>query len=96
MYNPTVSVIVNTHNRADHLKRLFDCLSRQTYDNFEVIVINGPSTDHTQQVLDEYASAIRTGTCPEVNLCMSRNIGVRAAAGEIVAFIDDDAVPGIE
>ncbi len=91
---PRVSVIINTHNRAYHLKRLLDCLTRQTYDDFEVIVVNGPSTDHTEQVLKDYAAAIRTETCPEVNLCMSRNIGVRAAAGEIVAFIDDDAVPG--
>ena len=91
---PKVSVIINTHNRAYHLKRLLDCLTRQTYDEFEVIVVNGPSTDHTEQVLKDYGEAIRVETCPEVNLCMSRNIGVRAAAGEIVAFIDDDAVPG--
>lgn len=94
MYQPSVSVIVNTHNRADHLKRLLDCLAHQTYENFEVVVVNGPSTDHTEQVLETYRSAIRIERCPEVNLCMSRNIGVHAAAGEIVAFIDDDAVPG--
>ena len=94
MYQPSVSVIVNTYNRADHLKRLLDCLAYQTYQNFEVIVVNGPSTDHTKQVLESYRSAIRIERCPEINLCMSRNIGVHAAAGEIVAFIDDDAVPG--
>ena len=94
MYQPSVSVVVNTHNRADHLKRLLDCLAHQTYENFEVIVVNGPSTDHTEQVLESYQGAIRVEHCPEVNLCMSRNIGVYAAAGDIVAFIDDDAVPG--
>lgn len=93
MYNPTVSVIVNTHNRGPHLKRLLDTLSMQTYDNFEVIIVNGPSTDNTGEVLEAYQAAIRTEKCPIVNLCVSRNIGVRAAAGEIIAFIDDDAVP---
>lgn len=93
MYQPLVSVIINTHNRANHLKRLLDCLSYQTYQNFEVVVVNGPSTDHTDQVLERYKDYIRIETCPEVNLCTSRNIGVRAAAGEIIAFIDDDAVP---
>lgn len=93
MYNPTVSVIINTHNRGPHLKRLLDALSRQTYDNFEVIVVNGPSTDNTEEVLERYGRAIRTDTCPVVNLCVSRNIGVKDAAGEIIAFIDDDAVP---
>ena len=93
MNYPTVSVIINTHNRAYHLKRLLDCLAHQTYDQFEVIVVNGPSTDHTEQVLAAYQGAIRVEHCPEVNLCMSRNIGIRASSGEIVAFIDDDAVP---
>lgn len=94
MENLRVSVIINTHNRAYHLKRLLDCLAKQTYDSFEVVVVNGPSTDHTEQVLAAYSSAIRIENCPKVNLCMSRNIGVRAAAGEILVFIDDDAVPG--
>ena len=93
MYQPSVSIIINTHNRANHLKRLLDCLNYQTYKNFEVIVVNGPSTDHTDKILEQYKDSIRLETCPKVNLCMSRNIGVRAAAGEIIAFIDDDAVP---
>ena len=93
MYKPTVSIVVNTHNRGSHLKRLLDTLSRQTYDNFEVIIVNGPSTDNTEEILEKYNRAIRTDKCPIVNLCVSRNIGVRDAAGEIIGFIDDDAIP---
>lgn len=93
MYHPTVSVIVNTYNRGPHLRRLLDALSRQSYDNFEVIVVNGPSTDNTKEVIREYRKAIKTAKCPAVNLSSSRNIGIRKAAGEIIAFIDDDAVP---
>ena len=89
----SVSVIINTYNRAHHLKRLLDCLARQSYENFEVVVVNGPSTDGTDEVLKAYRRAIRFEKCPEVNLCMSRNIGIKVAAGEIIAFIDDDAVP---
>ncbi len=93
MYTPTVSVIINTYNRGAHLKRLLDALSRQTYDNFEVIVVNGPSTDNTKEIIRQYKKAIRAAKCPITNLSVSRNIGVRKAAGEINAFIDDDAVP---
>lgn len=89
----SISVVVNTHNRGPHLKRLLDSLCRQTYENFEVIVVNGPSTDNTEEVLKQYGNAIRTARCEHINLCESRNIGVRMAAGDIVAFIDDDAVP---
>ena len=90
----SVSVIINTHNRAWHLKRLLDALARQTYENFEVIVVNGPSDDNTNDILEMYKGAIRVETCPVVNLCVSRNIGLRASSGDIVAYIDDDAVPG--
>ena len=93
MYTPTVSVIINTYNRGAHLKRLLDALSRQTYDNFEVIVVNGPSTDNTKEIIKQYRRAIRTAKCPITNLSVSRNIGVHKAAGEIIAFIDDDAIP---
>ena len=89
-----LSVIINTYNRAYHLKRVLDCLARQIYDEFEVIVVNGPSTDETDEILNFYTDAIRIEKCPEVNLSVSRNIGIAASAGEIVVFIDDDAVPG--
>ena len=93
MTRPSVSVIINTCNRGYHLKRLLDILSRQSYENFEVVVVNGPSTDNTDKILDQYQEIIKAESCPENNLCMSRNIGVKAASGEILAFIDDDAVP---
>lgn len=93
MFETCVSVVINTTNRGFHLKRLLDCLKYQTYDNFEVIVVNGPSSDNTDEILNSYSNAIRIEKCPDFNLCKSRNIGLKAAAGDILAFIDDDAVP---
>lgn len=93
MYQPTVSVIINTYNRCNHLKRLLDCLAHQSYENFEIIVVDGPSSDDTEKMLETYCNIIHLEHCDIVNLCKSRNIGICAASGEIVAFIDDDAVP---
>jgi hypothetical protein len=62
----------------------------------EVVVVNGPSTDHTLDVLLPWVDRAKVQHCPAANLSMSRNIGIRAAAGEIVAFIDDDALPDFE
>lgn len=90
---PAVSVIVNTLDRATSLTLLLDGLSRITYPNFEVIVVVGPCTDDTLDVLDAYRHEVKIVHCPDANLSMSRNIGVRAAATAYVAFIDDDAVP---
>ena len=87
-----VSVVINTCNRAESLRRTLLSLEHQTYPDFEVIVVAGPSTDDTALVLDEFADRIRVYDCPERRLSVSRNIGILHSAGEIVAFIDDDSL----
>jgi len=88
-----VSVVINTYNRAASLDTVLRALRRLNYPHFEVVVVNGPSTDNTTEVLRAYASSIRVGTCADRNLSVSRNVGIDMARGELVAFIDDDAVP---
>ncbi len=90
---PTVSVIVNTYNRAAWLDDALRGLTGLDYPDVEVIVVNGPSTDHSAEVIARWAPAIKALDCDEANLARSRNIGIAAAAGEVIAFIDDDAVP---
>ena len=88
-----VTVVINTCNRATSLETTLQALRYQTFDDFEVVVVNGPSTDGTPALLERWAEAVRVEQCPEAHLAKSRNIGVAAARGEIVAFIDDDAIP---
>lgn len=88
-----VSVVISTLNRAEGLRNTLHSLRLQRYEDFEVVVVNGPSVDDTESVLDEMAFAIKRRRCAYPNLSMSRNVGIRAAAGELVAFIDDDALP---
>ena len=90
---PSVSIIINTIDRVDSLSRLLNSCRQLTHPDFEVIVVNGPSTDDTAALLDAFDGEIKALTCPRPNLSESRNIGLRAAAGEIVVFIDDDALP---
>lgn len=91
--SPRVSVIVNTVDRVDALRKLLAGLRQVRYDEFEVVVVVGPSSDGTDELLDEHSGFLRVLRCPVRNLSVSRNIGVRAAASDFVAFIDDDAVP---
>ncbi len=93
MVPTSVSVVVNTYNRAASLRRTLDGLARLDHRRFEVVVVNGPSEDGTEAVLAEYAGRIKVGRCSDRNLSRSRNIGIRMAAGDLVAFIDDDAYP---
>lgn len=89
----TASIVINTFNRARALERLLPSLA-QLEGVFEVIVVNGPSTDDTSDVLARHAHALKILACPVANLSRSRNLGIAAAAGDIVVFIDDDALPG--
>lgn len=91
--NPTFSLVVNTNDRAHSLKTLLRALEQQSYSNFEVVVVVGPTQDNTLEMLQEYDGRVRVVRCPKANLGQSRNIGLLAARGEMVAFIDDDAVP---
>ena len=88
-----VSVVVNTFNRCESLARLLRALEWLDYPEFEVIVVDGPSTDGTEALLDAFNGRVKRARCANRNLSESRNIGIRMASGELVAFIDDDAYP---
>ncbi|KAF5437693.1 Glycosyltransferase, GT2 family, partial [Candidatus Methanophagaceae archaeon] len=88
---PFVSVVICTYNRSDHLKKCLDSMQDQTHDNFEVIVVNGPSTDNTEEVLKNYPFKMIQQK-EKGGLSAARNLGIEAARGEIIAFIDDDGI----
>jgi glycosyltransferase involved in cell wall biosynthesis len=87
------SIVIATYNRAASLRQTLLSLRHQTYPDFEVIVVNCPSTDGTDAVLAEFADHIRVFRCDVVSSTISRNIGLAHSSGDIVAFIDDDAIP---
>jgi glycogen synthase len=88
-----VSVVINTFNRCSMLERTLKALSQLRYPEFEVLVVNGPSTDGTGELLSAWSDTIRIVDCPKRNLSASRNLAIAAACGDIIAFIDDDAIP---
>jgi glycosyltransferase involved in cell wall biosynthesis len=89
----SVTVVINTDNRGVTIEKTLEGLRRQTYQKFEVVVVTGPSAESTNVLLRRYAPHIKIARCPEAKIGISRNIGVEVATGDVVAFIDDDAVP---
>ncbi|MEQ5843327.1 glycosyltransferase [Paraburkholderia acidicola] len=89
----TVSVVICTYNRSDLLERCLDYLTYQSNQNFEVIVINGPSKDNTDIVITNYSGKIKSANNSKRNLSISRNMGIELSDGDLIAFIDDDAIP---
>jgi glycosyltransferase involved in cell wall biosynthesis/GT2 family glycosyltransferase len=75
------------------LRRCLDALAGQTYRNFEVVVVRGPCTDRTVDVLAHFRNAITIAETETRILGVSRNVGIAHSRGELIAFTDDDAVP---
>lgn len=91
---PAISIVINTLNRGPVLQKTLESFRWLKYPGqFEVVVVNGPSTDNSDEVIANWAPHIRAGKCDVANLSVSRNIGICMAQGDIVAFIDDDAIP---
>ena len=92
MTAPPVSVIVVSRARPEMLRRCLTGVGQMFYPHFEVVVVADPSG--AQAVRDMGLTArIKLVEYDEPNISHARNLGIAAAAGDIVAFIDDDAVP---
>jgi glycosyltransferase involved in cell wall biosynthesis len=89
---PTVSVVVPTYNRARMLHRSVESVLAQTYEDFELIVVDDGSTDHTRNVANSYdddrLTYIRHGE--NQGASAARNTGIEHASGEYIAFLDSD------
>jgi GT2 family glycosyltransferase len=88
---PRISVVVCSYNGARTIRDCLEGLRRVQYPNYEVIVVDDGSTDETARIAASYPfRLIRT---ENRGLSSARNIGMKEATGEIVAYIDDDAWP---
>ena len=91
---PKVSVIIPTYNRADMLGDALDSLQRQSFGDWEAIVVDDGSTDAIGEVLARYARDVRVRYIYQANQGLSgaRNTGIRNAQGEYIALLDSDDV----
>lgn len=86
----TVSVVIPTYNGARYIGRALDSVLAQSYHDYEIIVVDDGSTDHTREVLKPYDGRIKYIYQDNQTLPVARNTGVAAASGEYVAFLDCD------
>ena len=88
-----ISVIVPIYNVEPYLHRCVDSLLLQTYQDFELILIDDGSTDNCGMICDEYAALddrIRVIHKLNGGLSDARNVGLEIATGEYIAFVDSD------
>ncbi|WP_299684467.1 glycosyltransferase [uncultured Tateyamaria sp.] len=87
-----VSVVVVSRDRPEALKRCLEGVAQLQYPQFEVVVVADAAGVAAAQEMP-FADNLKTVLFERANISQARNLGISHAAGEVVAFIDDDAVP---
>lgn len=81
------SIIVPTFNAENSIRRCLDSILSQSFLDFEIIVINGGSTDNTGKILNEYANI---HSCIKVFNFANSGVGISLAQGQYLIFVDSD------
>jgi len=89
---PLVSAIIPTYNNAALVVEAVESALAQTYAPLEVIVVDDGSTDDTVERLACYGSRLRLIRQVNRGPAVARNAGIRAARGEVIAFLDSDDI----
>src|SRR5882762_11172627 len=91
-----MSVVIPTYNRGSILADTLRMVLQQDYDDYEIIVVDQSTecSPEVEEVIATAAEKIRYLRLHVPNLPAARNAGVRAATGDIIAFIDDDVEIG--
>ncbi len=87
-----ISVIIPTFNSANYISETIGSILNQTFQDYEIIIVDDGSTDNTKQVLDNYASKIRYFFQINKGPSAARNKGIKEAGGEYIVFLDADDV----
>lgn len=87
-----VSVIIPAYNGDRYLAEAIDSVLAQTYSDYEIIVVDDGSTDNTRHIVEQYGSTVLYLSQNNQGVAASRNLGLAAARGEYIAFLDQDDI----
>ena len=95
MEKPFVTVLIATYKRAHLLDYVLNALTNQTYKNFEVLVVLKSSGDGTEKIVNAYLSRLKIRLISQTKgfVLDALNLGLKNAKGQIIIFLDDDAIP---
>lgn len=86
---PFISIVVVTYNRARFLKDALDSILRQTFKDYEIILVDDGSTDNTKEIVTQY-EGIHYIYQEHAGISKARNTAVKAAKGKWIATLDSD------
>lgn len=90
MDNPLVSIITITLNRGDLIERCIKSVLNQTYTNIEHIIVDGASTDNTDEIIKKYPHLKFIKLKTNLPIIETVNVGFKNSKGRYIAFLDSD------
>ena len=89
---PEITVVIPAYNASLYLAEAIQSVKQQTFAGWELIIVNDGSTDNTEEVIKGFLSDSRIKLISQQNKGVSaaRNIGIEAASGKYIAFLDAD------
>lgn len=91
--SPRITIIMPAYNAQDYISDSIHSVQAQTYDNWELIVVNDGSSDHTSDIVQKFVQQdqrIRFINQKNQGVSVARNTGIEQAKGDFIAFIDSD------
>jgi GT2 family glycosyltransferase len=88
---PKISVVVCAYNAEPTMRDCLESLTKLAYPSYEAVIVDDGSTDRTGAIADEYPQ-FKVIHQPNRGLSVARNVGMTAATGDIIAYLDSDAV----
>ncbi|MCF8257313.1 MAG: glycosyltransferase family 2 protein [Flavobacteriales bacterium] len=91
--SPRFSIVIPAYNRAELLKETIASVQAQSFEDWECIIVDDGSTDHTRQVVKQIACddpRIRYVHQPNAERSAARNNGIRHSKGQYICFLDSD------
>ena len=89
-YRPLITILIPVYNGEKFVKDAIDSALAQTYDNFEILVVNDGSTDNTKEVLASYGDRIRVISKPNGGVSTALNTGIANMRGEWLSWLSHD------
>jgi glycosyltransferase involved in cell wall biosynthesis len=92
MANPLISIVMPVYNGSYSITKVITSLLRQTYKNFELVIVNDGSTDDTQRMISRFKDPRITVFTHTKNrgICYALNLGILKSKGEFIARADGD------
>ncbi|HTH93221.1 MAG TPA: glycosyltransferase family A protein [Candidatus Paceibacterota bacterium] len=90
------SVVIPAYNEAELISHTLQAILKQTYTDFEIIVVDNNSSDNTAAIVKTFVERdprIKLIPCPQQGLLPARNCGLHAATGDVIVQLDADNIP---